>query len=72
MLPLSLSLSVYILIVLPLWNINFYMSTFDWLRINNKSSFQVANRLAQQIFQIVYKKKKKTKLELMKLSWFLS
>ena len=59
MLPLSLSLSVYILIVLPLWNINFYMSTFDWLRINNKSSFQVANRLAQQIFQIVYKKKKK-------------
>ena len=45
-------LSVYILNVLRLWEINFYMSFFDWLRINNKCGFQLANRFPQRKFFI--------------------
>ena len=40
-------ISIYILDVLPLWKTNFYMTAFDWLRINIKCGFQLANRLAE-------------------------
>ena len=44
-------ISVYhILDGLQLWKINFYTSVFDWLRINNKCGFQLANRFAQSEF----------------------
>ena len=43
-------ISVYILDVLPLWKINFYMTAFDWLRINNKCGFRLANRFAEREF----------------------
>ena len=42
--------SVYILDVLPLWKINFYITAFDWLRINNKCGFRLASRIAQREF----------------------
>ena len=43
-------ISVYILDVLPLWKIRFYITALDWLRINNKSGFRLANRFAQRKF----------------------
>ena len=43
-------LCLYILNALPLWKINFYMSAFDWLRINNKYDFRSTNRFAQREF----------------------
>ena len=44
------SLCDYILHVLPLWTINFFISPFDWLRINNKCGFRLANKFAQRKF----------------------
>ena len=43
-------ISVYILDVLPLWTVNFYIISFDWLRINNTCGFQLTNRFAQREF----------------------
>ena len=50
-------LSVYILDVLSSWKINFYMSAFDWLRINNKCGFQLAKKFAQREFFKFFKTK---------------
>ena len=44
------SLCVYILNVLPLWKINFYISAFDWLKVNNKRGFRLANSTVQRQF----------------------
>ena len=40
----------YTLDVLPLWKINFYITAFDGVRINNKFGFQLAKRFAQREF----------------------
>ena len=45
-------LCVYILNVLPLCKINFYMSAFNWLRINNKCDFRLAKKFAlREVFK---------------------
>ena len=43
-------ISVYILDVLQLRKINFCMTAFDWLRINNKCGFRLANKFAERDF----------------------
>ena len=43
-------ISVYILDVLPSCKINFFMTAFDWLRINDKCGFRLANRFAEREF----------------------
>ena len=43
-------ISVYIFDVLPLWKINFYITAFEWVRINNKCGFRLANRFEQREF----------------------
>lgn len=43
------SLYACILNVLPLQKISFYMSTFNWFRINNKCGFWLANKFSDSI-----------------------
>ena len=64
-------ISVYILDVSPLWKINLYMTAFNWLRINNKCGFRLANRFAEREF-FKFFITKITRLEPMNLPWFPS
>ena len=65
------ALSVYILNVLPLWKINFDMSAFDWLRINNWLISDWLTDLHSANF-LNSLKQKITKSEPMNLPQFLS
>ena len=47
----------YILDMLPLWKINFYVSTYGCLRINNKCGFRLDNRFGQCKFFMFFKTK---------------
>ena len=52
-------ISVYILDVLPLRKINFYITAFDWLRMNNKCGFRLDNRFAKRKFYKFFIRKDK-------------